>query len=121
MSGKERGFSLIEVVVALGVISVAMLALVRIAGENAKAVAAMEEKALAGIVAENRLIELLFEREQPPAGKSEGEIELAGRNWTLTERVSATADPDIFRIDLSVQREGEDRQAADLTGFWGRD
>jgi len=49
-----RGFSLIELLVALAVFALAVLALLNLAGESTRTAVLLEERVLAGVVAENR-------------------------------------------------------------------
>ena len=50
------GFSLIEMLVALAVFSLAVIALLHLAGQNTRAASVIEERVLAGVVADNRAV-----------------------------------------------------------------
>src|SRR5690606_12602256 len=54
------GFSLIELLVALAVFSLVALALLNLAGENTRTAVVIEERVLAGVVADNRAIEVML-------------------------------------------------------------
>ena len=45
---------------------------------------------------------------------------MGGIKWRIEEEYSTTADPNISRVDISVFTEGDDHQAASLTGYLAR-
>lgn len=114
---KRSGFTLIEMLVALAVFSLAAMALLNLSGENTRSAARVETRTLGGIVAEN----LAVEAATLPAigeGTSSGQIELAGRRWRWTRAVTATDVAGMLRIDIRV-RDAEG-QAAERTLFRAR-
>ena len=115
----ERGFTLIEVLVALSIFSLAVLALMKVAGENTRAAGAVATRMFAQVVAENRGVEALVTSGPLPVGQTEGAEAAGGRLWRWTRKVSQTADPAILRIDVSVVPDGAVQQVANLTLFKG--
>lgn len=105
--GERNGFSLVELLVALAVFSLAAMALLNLAAENTRTAAHVENRALAAIVAENRAVELLISPAPLEPGVDEGRQTLAGREWRWRRTVSATARPEIMRIDVEAGAEGE--------------
>jgi general secretion pathway protein I len=98
----RNGFTLVEVLVALAIFSLAALALLRLEGAALGTTARLDEKTIAAIVARNRAIEVML-AEQPPAfGQSSGVENEAGRNWQWTRLVSRTPDARIARVDIRV-------------------
>jgi general secretion pathway protein I len=116
----EAGFTLLEMLVALAVLSLAVLALVNLAGENVRSEAAIEARVFAGVVADNRAVEALTSAVPPPIGASEGSEEAANRMWRWTRKVSATAEPGILRIDIAVRGRDSDQVLSAVTLFRGR-
>ena len=102
MMRTRRGFTLIEVLIALAVVALALLGLTRTAALEVRDFDALRERALAGWVAANVLAEVRVAGALPPAGTSDGRVELGGRAWRWTRDVSATPDPEIRRIDVRV-------------------
>jgi len=98
----ERGFTLLEVLVALAVFSLAALALLRVQGASLSTVARLDEKLLAAIVVQNLAAEAAVVRPAPAFGRSEGEELNAGRRWRWQREVVRTPDPALQRIDLRV-------------------
>lgn len=113
----QAGFTLVEVLVALSVFSLAVLALLNAVGESTRTAGTVATRMLAGVVAENRAVEITVAPSPPPAGLSAGAEAAGGRLWRWTRKVTATADPHILRIDISVAPDGSPRQAASLTLF----
>lgn len=72
MKGRRgaAGFTLIEVLVALVIASVALMACMRALSLAATGAQAMHERSLALLAAENRLAELRLQRAFPQAGRS---------------------------------------------------
>lgn len=114
---EKGGFTLIEMLVALAVFSLAALALLNLSAENTRSAARVETRTLGGVVAENLAVEAMI---QPSIGEgtASGQTPLAGRDWRWTRTVLSTEDPDLVRIDIKVSdREG---QAAERTVFRSR-
>lgn len=111
------GFTLVEMLVALAVFSLAAMALLNLSGENTRSAARVETRTLGGVVAENVAVEAAVAM-QLPEGETSGRTELAGRAWRWTRTVLATDDPDILRIEVRVQ--DDEGQAADRTLFRAR-
>jgi general secretion pathway protein I len=114
----REGFTLVEMLVALAVFSLAAMALLNLSGENTRSAARVETRVLGGVVAENLAVEAAI-APRLPEGESSGRIELAGRSWTWTRAVVATDDPEIQRIDIRVADGTE--QASDRTLFRSRE
>ena len=113
----REGFTLVEMLVALAVFSLAALALLNLSGENTRSAARVEERTLGGVVAENVAVEAMVAM-QLPDGETSGQVRMAGRDWRWTRSVTATDDPDIQRIDVRVA--SAEGQAADRTLFRSR-
>jgi general secretion pathway protein I len=113
------GFSLLETLVALAVFSLAALALINLAGENARSAAHVETRALATMAADNLAVQALAQPFPPARGDSDGRLELADRTWGWRQSVAATDDPRILRIDVRVYDGADPRspQVAALTVF----
>jgi len=116
---RARGFTLLEVLIALAVVALAMLALTRTATMQVRDFDALRERTLASWIAANVLTETRLATALPSTGKSDGRVEFAARSWRWTRDVRATADPEIRRIDIQVFT-GEARDpSASLSGFAG--
>lgn len=115
------GFTLIEVLVALAVVSLGMLGVIQAVGFGAQTSSYLREKTIAHWVAMNRLTEARVQPRPPKEGKSSDTVEMAGQQWRWTMEVQPTPVESMHRIDISVRlAEGdEDSSLATLTGFYG--
>jgi general secretion pathway protein I len=115
----RRGFTLIEVLIALAVVALALLGLTRVAALQVRDFDALRERTLAGWVAANVLEETRLAASMPATGRSDGRVEFASRSWRWTRDVSTTPDPSTRRVDIKVF-EGEAKDpVANLSGFAG--
>lgn len=112
-----RGFTLIEIVVALAVLATAMGAIISGMARYADNASYLREKTFALWVAHNRLTEIELEPKWPEIGESDGDVEMGGATWRWFVTVSESPDPNVRRIDIRVQVEGRDGDAAALSGF----
>ncbi|MDX1580712.1 MAG: type II secretion system minor pseudopilin GspI, partial [Alphaproteobacteria bacterium] len=55
----QKGFTLIEMLVALGVFSIAVIALLNVQSQSVRTLSEIELRAFAHIVADNRMVETL--------------------------------------------------------------
>lgn len=108
----QRGFTLLEMLVALSIISIAALTLVRLDAYAVRTAGDLDESTLAGIVAQNRAVEIWTDPVPPTIGNSIGRTANAGRDWRVEQRVTRTADDSLLRVDLIVRPETGRGQAA---------
>ena len=98
----ERGFTLIEILVALAVFSLAALALIRLESASIRGVAMLNRTLVANMVARNVALDALTEARAPTLGPSGGTEANGGQVWRWTRRVTPTGDARIVRIDVAV-------------------
>ncbi len=112
----EAGFTLIEMLVALAIFSLAALALLRLGGATASNSARLTEQALAQMVARNLAVEVLTDPEPPTLGTSSGVLTNAGRRWRWARIVDRSPEARIQLITIRVEGE-QGIGAANLTVF----
>jgi general secretion pathway protein I len=117
----ETGFTLIEVLAALVIVSLGMLGVITAVGQTASNSSYLRDKTIAHWVAMNRLTEARLQPAAPKIDKSSDEVEMAGRKWRWTMTVTQTPVETIRRIDVSVRPEeaDEDSSLAFVSGFYG--
>jgi len=116
-----RGFTLIEVLVALALIGIAVMAMLKATQEGILTQGAVRDRVFAEIVAENRLIEVMVMPLPPDLGASSGRVALADQDWLWFQTIAATSDPSIVRVDVSVKNAENASELAGLTAFRGRE
>ena len=115
---RNTGFTLLEVMVALIIVSRGMMAVSAQLGRFAAASYDMEQKTLASWIASNKITELSIAREWPELGTQQDEIEFANRSWLLRTEVSETDVDNLRRVDVFVMRADEPEEVVRrLMGF----
>jgi general secretion pathway protein I len=112
-----RGFTLLEVLIALVIIGVALAASMRGAMSLTTTAEYTRQKLMAVLTAENRLLELRLARERLEPGEQTLDCEQGGVKFTCTQAVKPTPNPFFRRIEVRVFRgddEGNRRQLAEL-------
>ena len=109
---RESGFTLLEMLVALSIISIAALTLVRLDAFAVRTAGVLDETTIAGIVALNRAVDLWTDPAPPTFGNGAIGVSNAGRKWRVEQGGAKTADASLLRIDLLVRPENGRGQAA---------
>jgi general secretion pathway protein I len=100
---RESGFTLIEMLVALAIFSLAALALLRLEGATVGNMARLQDQAIAQIVARNIAIEALTDPVPPAYGQTAGQQVNAGRSWAWTRVTGRSPEPRIQQITVQVR------------------
>lgn len=99
---RARGFTLIEVLVALGIVAIALVAGLRATAALTSNAQRQSDVLLAHLCAENELTRLRLSRQMPPVGESDESCEQAGQVFSVRVRVSPTPNPSFRRVDAQV-------------------
>jgi general secretion pathway protein I len=105
------GFTLIEVLLALSVFSLAGLALLDTADTHFNSLNNLENKMIADWVASNQLVEANLSEIWPPKNNKKGKVEMAGREWYWTQKVIKTQDNNMRSIVIEVRGSEKDELA----------
>lgn len=106
----DAGFTLVEVLAALAVFSIAALGILNVSSENITAAQRVDTKAFARIVAENRLFETLSHSRSHQIGIQTGIEEMGRRKWRWTQIIAETPNPLLLEVRVSVSELSEDVQ-----------
>lgn len=114
----QQGFTMIEVLVALAIVSVALLAALRTAGLGTTQSIEHRSRLLAGWVAENRLAEHRALGSWLASGITRGTQMQSGTQFYWREEVIASPNPAFRQLDIFVFSEPEEAQILGrFTGF----
>ncbi|HET7755806.1 MAG TPA: type II secretion system minor pseudopilin GspI [Steroidobacteraceae bacterium] len=121
---RARGFTLIEVLVALAIVAIGMAAVLETLTSAADTVVYLRDKTFANWIALNQIALQRLAGQQPAQGESDGDVDFAGRKWHWQQEVTGAQLPGVARIDVSVRPAGveadKDRNwYATLSGIWG--
>jgi general secretion pathway protein I len=97
-----RGFTLIETMVALVIVTLGMTAVYMQLSQYAANAIYLRDKTLASWIGSNTVTELSIQRVWPEVGDEEIEVPFADRLWTVTIDISATEVENLRRADVSV-------------------
>ncbi|MFT5576773.1 MAG: general secretion pathway protein I [Bermanella sp.] len=113
---KQRGFTLLEIMVALMLFAVGAVSLSKVIGASALHVDELARRQFAGLLAHNQMLTFQLEgRLQSDAGKAvQGPYEF---NWEIN--VSKTDTDEIVRLELAVYDNPDDAALAELSAFAG--
>ena len=102
---KARGFTLIEVLVALAIVAVALATGVKAAGALTRNAQRVADVSAAQWCADNQLANLKLARQFPGIGDSDFVCEQLGRSFTGQLRVRPTPTPNFRRVDAAIADE----------------
>ena len=102
MKKTQGAFTLLEVLVALAVFSVAAISLMKVSESQLRMSQRMEEKTFAHWVALNMITEMQSSQDWPNIGEQTGKVSMAGREWKMVVKTQATPVSRVRRIDIAV-------------------
>lgn len=99
----EEGFTLVEVLVALVILAVAATGLISAAEAHVDSIRALEARAAAQWVAENRIVELTVSKEPRPDMSQT--VDMLGQSWAVAIARRQSDDPELQAMTISVAPE----------------
>ena len=104
---QARGFTLIEVLVALAIVSVALIAGLQATAAITRNAERQADRVLAQLCAENAMAQVRLSRQLPDVGDNTTSCEQAGRTLDLRLVVQPTPNPNFRRVEARLAREGQ--------------
>jgi len=114
-----RGFTLIEVLVALLILSVALTAMGVTMGRMFTNASLMRDRTYASWIAQNLIVQLRAEGTTPDPGTDSGEVEFAGVPWAWDTEISETGIENLLRVDVTISHPENESMIKQVTGFIG--
>lgn len=102
---KQRGFTLIEVLVALGMVALALMAGLQASAALTRNAQRQTDLLLAQTCAENELIKIRLLKQMPGVGDSSVACKQADQLFDVTLVVRPTPNPNFRRVDAQVRKD----------------
>ena len=114
----QSGFTLIEIMVALVIVSIALLAGTQAVSALTRGAQRQSDVLLAQLCAENELTKMRLSKQMPGVGDSTGSCMQAGKEFNLRTEVRTTPNPSILRVDAWVL--DQDKPVLNISSVIGR-
>ena len=122
----SRGFTLLEILVALVVVSLSLGAIIQTVGSYTKNQASLRDRVFAQWVARNQLASVQIAGDWPRVGQKKGELDfpedasgVKNRGWRWVMQITQSPEQDMRRLDIEVFPALADDDAAPLARLSG--
>ena len=121
---RDKGFTLIEVMVALAVFAVVSVALVGNSTSTLRQAGIIQDRTVATWLAEDELTTLRMRRRTeenfPDLGTNRDLVEIAGVEWDIETEIESTENDYVRRVTVRIYRDSAEEPTSELIGFLGR-
>ena len=115
-----RGFTLLEVLIALAVLALSMGAVIKATSDYTGNQSYLRDRTLAMWVARNVLVEYQVKGEWLSVGERKGTREMGNQEWRWLARISQTEEAELRRLDVEVypvDSDDDENPVSVLSGF----
>ena len=119
MRSSDRGFTLLEVLVALAIVGLSLMAISGKMLQMLNGASTMRDRTYASWIAQNKIAEMRLENILPEVSSSSGEVDYANMTWRWRAVVSESGIENLFRVDVEVFDATGDILIRKVTGFIG--
>ncbi|MFC3187306.1 type II secretion system minor pseudopilin GspI [Shewanella intestini] len=112
INNNASGMTLLEVIVALAVFSIAAVSIVKSLGDQMVNMPILEQRTLAQWVASNQMVDARLGKEFPDLGQKDGTEKLADKEWHWRREVVKTTDNNFRMIRITVSEDDRFKRVA---------
>ncbi|MCB1604434.1 MAG: type II secretion system minor pseudopilin GspI [Xanthomonadales bacterium] len=114
---RQSGFTLMEVIVSLAILTISLSAIVTVNSNRAETLLEIRERNHAVLVA-NNVLEQYYLENNVASGTYDGRQVSGNREWNWQIHIEPTNNEHILRMDVKVSKEADFKYShAQLTGF----
>lgn len=117
MMSNQRGFTLMEALVAVAVFATAAMGLISLNTSSVRISAQMGERALSRLVAENVAVLTITDPQLQVIGQTEGNEIQRGRTFLWERTIVPAQRADIIEIVVRVRADGKDAVLSEVSLF----
>lgn len=118
---EEDGFTLIEVLVALAIFSIAAISIVQLSGYAARTAILLQGRALGTIAADNAMVDAVIDLERGQLEEQTEIVRVGDRQFDVRRSIQETPNPLVLQITIMAEEldaEGKPRGArTEITAF----
>ena len=115
----EKGFTLLEIMIALAVFATLAAALMSVSQYVLGQSARVEARLLGAWLADNHLSELQLQTPPPAPGQKTLHLSYAQRDWRVSQRIVSEPGTGLLRVELSVSPAGSEQTVQSVTHWIG--
>ncbi|MFT5572469.1 MAG: general secretion pathway protein I [Cryomorphaceae bacterium] len=110
----QGGFTLIEIMVALGIAAVSIVAIIDAMGKNTWVASELEQRILASWVVSNEIAEIRYDAKisKVKIGSHSNTVEMGGHRWRVKSRIKKTDVERVFLVTVEVNDDARSRETA---------
>lgn len=118
----ERGFTLVEVLVALAIVATALMASLRAVGEMSATSRELELRLLADMSAQNRIAMVRAAKQFLPVGESSAPCPQGNIPFVCREEIKSTPNTLFRRVEVRVYIDGDgEHHYAEVVGIFANE
>ncbi len=117
----KRGFTLLELLVAMAIFATAGVAVMQVSSAHVRNLSQLDELTVARYIADNQMQLALLDNAWPGQEKTQGELEMANRNWLWQQQLLKVPDDDLRLVHISVSLAESPQQVVfELSSYKGK-
>ncbi len=116
----NQGFTLLEVIIAIAIVSIAVISVFNAAGRSVDATTGADNRLVANWIAANALAEARLKTVDGQLALTNESIEMGGRQWRYEMEATDSSNPSVALVDVRVFISNEQSSIVVLSGYISR-